>query len=147
MQRGQEFAELVHHVLTSDDRHHVKTVAQKMGMTYETLYSRIRNRTCFSAEEIRLLLRSAPDPRFSSFLLDGTDFIAAERFPSSDAAKEHSVYTAAHRVVFRAADVLQAIELALQDNRIDRGEAARIESEIEAAERVLMGLRECLRPR
>jgi hypothetical protein len=53
VKRGQEFADLAHRVLTS--AHMVRSTARQMGMSYESLYARLRSRTCFSADEIELI--------------------------------------------------------------------------------------------
>ncbi len=145
MRRGEEFAQLVHRILVSGGQDSVRTIAAKMGLSYEVLYARISNRTPFSADEIRDLLRAVSDPRIVSYLLEGTPYVAAERLPGTLHGREDSIWKAAHRVVFEAADVLEAIEAALKDERIDNRDATAIRAEIEAAERVLLGLREYLR--
>ncbi len=71
--RGEEFAQLVHQVLV------MEKVANTCGITYDTFYARITNRVTFSAEELKRLIRAAPDPRFAAYLLANTPFIAAER--------------------------------------------------------------------
>jgi hypothetical protein len=143
MSRGEEFADLVHRILVNDDRYSLATAASGMGLLYETLYARVRNRTCFSAEEIRGLIRAVPDPRIVSYFLEGTAFVPVERPPTgAGSGPEAELLTAAHRLIFGASDVLKLIEAALRDGKIDRREAVKIEAELDALERVLLGLRE-----
>jgi hypothetical protein len=143
MSRGEEFADLVHRILVNDNRYSLATAASGMGLLYETLYARVRNRTCFSAEEIRRLIRAVPDPRIVSYFFEGTAFVPVERAPIGvKGGLEAELLPAAHRLVFGACDVLKLIEAVLRDGKIGRREAVKIEPELDALERVLLGLRE-----
>jgi Phage regulatory protein CII (CP76) len=143
MSRGEDFADLVHRVLVNDDRYSLATAASGMGMLYETLYARVRNRTCFSAEEIRSLIKTVPDPRIVSYFLEATGFVAVERPATRDVGgPEIELLPAAHRLVFGASDVLKLLEAALREGKVDHREAIKIEGELDALERVLLALRE-----
>lgn len=52
---------------------------------------------------------------------------------------------ATHRILIEAADVLEAVDHAFNDKRIDHREALKIQQEIEVAERALLALREHIR--
>lgn len=143
MSRGEEFADLVHRILVTDDRYSLATAASSMGLLYQTLYAKVRNRTTFSAEEIRGLIRAVPDPRIISYFLEGTAFVPVERPPSRvEGGAAPELLPAAHRLVFGASDVLRLIATALRDGNIPRHEAIKIEAELDALERVVLGLRE-----
>lgn len=146
LSRGQDFADLVHRILVNEGRHSLATASSGMGMLYGTLYARVVNRTCFSADEIRLLMRSVSDPRLPAYFLDGTSFVAVERMSAAERASETDTLRAAHRLVYMAADILRRIETALGDGRIDHREAPGIEAELDGAERLILGLRAQIRP-
>jgi hypothetical protein len=146
--RGQEFADLAYTVIVTEKRFPLKRVALDMGFGYDALHARIVNRTPFSAEEIRRLIRAAPDPRFAAWLLRGTRFVAAERAEADEGPRDpdvEAIHLAATRIVLEAADVLEAVEVALSDQRLDHRDALEIRAEIEVAERALASLGETLR--
>lgn len=145
--RGEEFAGLVHQVLIIDRRYDIKKVAARCGMTYDSLYARLNNRVAFSAEEVRNLICAAPDPRFAGYLLSGSPFIAAERFDEDDLSDDplESIRRTAMLMMIEAGEVLDAIETAIGDDRIDHREAVVIHEEIDAAERAVATVREHVR--
>lgn len=60
MKLGAGICRVDHQVLVTERSYSAKAVAVKIGLAYETLYSRLCNRTCFSADEIRGLVRRVP---------------------------------------------------------------------------------------
>lgn len=146
--RGAEFANLAYRVIVTEKRFSAKKVAMNMGLGYDALHSRLVNRTPFSAEEIRRLIRAAPDARFVGWLLRGTPYIGAERgtaLACSDDPDVEAIHRSATRIVLEAADVLESVEKALIDRRIDHRDALEIRNEIEVAERALASLGQHLR--
>lgn len=146
--RGKDFADLAYTVIVAEKRWSMKRVAGDMGLGYDALHARIVNRTPFSAEEIRRLIRSAPDPRFVAWLLRGTRFVAAERVEEGDemdVGDVDAIQNAAMRIAIEVADVLEAVQNGLADHRIDHRDALEIRDEIEIAERALATLAEHLR--
>lgn len=139
--RGTEFSEIAYQVLVLGEHYDIARVAGDMGMSYDVLYARIRNRTPFSADEIRALLRAAPDPRFVSYLLAHSPFVAAERIEARLDDTEEGFYRAANRIVIEATDVLRAVNDALLDHKLDHRDLHQIHSEIAEAERALVSLR------
>lgn len=139
--RGRDFADLVYQVLIAEKRYSAERVAEAIGLGYDALYSRIRNRVIFSADELRALVAVAPDPRFVAYLLRGTAFVAAERAAPEADAEGEAIHRGATRIILEAADVLEAVEIALRDGRIDHKDALDIRREIEIAERALASLR------
>lgn len=84
--RGVEFYQLVHGILSVEKKYSVKNVAALMGMNESTLCARLRDdsaRVPFSADEINALIQAAPDRRFVNYLLDSSPLIAARRTPST----------------------------------------------------------------
>lgn len=140
-ERGKEFAELVYAIIVAERRFSAKSVASEMGLGYDAFYARIINRTNFSADEIRRLIRVAPDPRFVTWLLRGTRFVAADRASAAeDDDNAQAIHYAATRIVLEAADVLESVEKGLRDHCIDHRDALDIRCEIESAERALASL-------
>ena len=142
--RGEEFAQLVHQVLVMEKRYDMEEVAKKCGVSYDTFYARVSNRVLFSIEEIRLLIRAAPDARFVGYLLANTPFVAAERADLDGLIDEplESIRRTSVHMVIDASAVAHAIELAIADKRIDHREAQVINNEIDEAERALATVRE-----
>lgn len=146
--RGKDFADLVYTVIVTERRYAAKRVAADMGIGYDALHARIVNRTAFSADEIRRLIRAAPDPRLVAWLLRGTPFVAAERIcvqGVDEDADVRAIQDAAMRIAIEVADVLEAVQDGLRDSRIDHRDALEIRDEIEIAERALATLAEHLR--
>ncbi len=142
--RGCDFAALAHAAIIVEQRYPLEETAAALGLTYHALYARLSNRVAFSAEEIRALVTAAPDPRFVAYLLRGTPFVAADRLPP-EAETAETIHRGATRLVIEATDVLEAVETALRDGRLDHREARHIRNEVEVAERALATLRERLR--
>ncbi|WP_319530987.1 phage regulatory CII family protein [uncultured Cohaesibacter sp.] len=140
--RGDHFAFLVKMAIKASERYDNASVAKKMGLSYHAFHQRLDNKTMFSADEVRRLIASFPDPTIVSYLLRGTEFVAAERITADRSEEEEAIYQAAHRIVFEATDVLRVIDQALADEFIDQRDAASITKEIEEAERSLVSLRE-----
>lgn len=148
-ERGREFADLAYTVLVTEKRRSVEDVAVDIGMTYAALHARLINRTCFSADEIRALIRAVPDARFGGYLLEGTHFVAADRVdpdddPSEDADHSHvpgAVQRGATRVVVEATSILETVDAALAGGGLRHREGLIILREIEEAERALASLR------
>ena len=145
--RGEHFAFLVKMAIKASKRYDNDSVAKKMGLSYHAFHQRLDNKTMFSADEIRRLIASFPEATIVSYLLRGTEFVAAERIRADRSEEEEAVYQAAHRIVFEATDVLRVIDEALADEFIDHRDAATITKEIEEAERSLVSLREFVRAR
>ncbi len=139
--RGKEFADLVHQVTVMEKRYRLEAIAPSMGLSYDALHARVHNRVSFTAEEIRHLIAVAPDPRFVTYLLRGTRYVAAERPEAVDEPVPDAVLRGATRIVIEATDVLEAVEFALGDGRIDHRDGLAILKEIEIAERALASLR------
>lgn len=145
--RGREFAGLVYTILIAEKRYLAKAIAAEMGIGYDSLHARLVNRTSFTANEIRDLIRAAPDPRLVAYLLRGTAYVPADRADLDPAGvdEEEAIHRGATRIVIEATDVLKAVEEALSDHRLDHRDALTIRNEIEIAERALASLRERLR--
>ncbi|NOD62113.1 MULTISPECIES: phage regulatory CII family protein [unclassified Ruegeria] len=139
--RGADFASLVHRILTTDTKYSSKNIAAQMGMKYDAFYSRLRNRTLFSADEIQDLIRVMPDVRLVAYLLEETRFVAADRVSTEGDVEEEHLYRATNRIVLEASEVMRAMHQALADHTVDHQEAIKIRLEIEEAERALVALR------
>ncbi|WP_114009815.1 phage regulatory CII family protein [Cohaesibacter intestini] len=139
--RGAQFSFLVRQAISRSERYDIKTIAKRMGLSYQAFYQRLNGSTPFAADEIRRLIAVFPDPSIVSYLLRGTAYVAAERIGETEGDPEDTLYQAAHRVVLEASDVLREIDVALRDHRIDHRDTASIVKEIEDAERSLISLR------
>ena len=142
--RGKDFADLVYRILISEKQRAIEDVSQDLGMKYQTFYSRINGRVPFSADEINALLRTIPDKRLADLLLHGTGFIAVEREDAKGPINLESVRSGATATLLEASDVVREVEAGLLDNVIDHRDRARIDAEIQDAERALASLREKL---
>ena len=140
--RGKHFGFLVRKAITESNRYDIASVAKGTDMSYQSFYQRLQGLTPFSADEIRRLIAFFPDPSLVSYLLKGTAFVAAERIEAEPEKSEDHIFQAAHRIVFEASDVLETIDQALKDRRIDHREAVTIMAAIDDAERSLISLRE-----
>lgn len=141
--RGKEFAELVHTLVSSEERGFIDNLAAKMGMDYDTFYARLINRVRFSAEEIRKLLSVFPDPRIAAYFLESSPFMIAERNMAGDEGPgcHKEVQQSTNTNVIEAADILKEVDRALTDGKIDHLDKIRINTEIDEAERALATLR------
>lgn len=140
-ERGREFAQIVYTVLVIEKRWRVEDVAADMGMKYDTLYARVNGRVPFSAEEIRDLIRCAPDARLANYVLRDSDFIAIDRVLAEEVQDNKDIHFGATHSVLQVSDVLRAIEKALDDDRLDHRERASVMRTINEAERSLASLR------
>jgi len=139
--RGQDFAGLVYTMLITNKEYSIEEVARGLGMSYATLHSRLINRTCFSADEIRRLVQVAPNVRLVTYLLEPSRFIAADRVDGQPGSVPENIHRGATQVVVNAAGLLSAIDEAMADLKIDHREAADILREIEFARRTLASLK------
>ena len=128
-------------MLIAEKKWPLKDVAKRMGMQYATLHARLHQRVVFSPEEVRDLIGAAPDIRLIEFFLDDTPFIAVDRTALPEGSEIETLHLGATRTVLEAADVLRAVETALDDARIDHRERAKIGKEIAEAEHALAALR------
>ena len=150
MDRGKEFAELVHRILVIERRGSLDRLAEKMGMQYSALYSRLNGRVSFTPDEVRALIAHVRDTRIVAWVLSGTPYLPAERakvIPDEDEklTLAESLRRTAMIMMFEATDAAEQVEFALADNRIDPSEAARIREDIDTAERAMATLREHVR--
>ncbi|CAH0343033.1 phage regulatory CII family protein [Rhizobium sp. CECT 9324] len=145
LDRGKSFAQLVYQVLVVERKLTVATAAAEIGLGYDAFHARISGRTLFSADEISKLIAAVPDARLVAYLLRDSSFTAVERIKDPLENPEDSVVRATHRILIETADVLEAVDEALQDKRIDHRDALSIQKEIEVAERALVSLREHVR--
>ncbi|MCY1669027.1 hypothetical protein OU993_26755 [Rhizobium sp. SL86] len=143
--RGAEFAQLIYQLLVVEKRVSVEQAARAIGMGTDALYARLNGRTVFSADEIAALLGSIPDPRPLAYLVKQSRYLAVERVSGALDDPETDIIRATHRILLEAADVLEAVDTAIHDGRIDHRDALVIQREIEVAERALVSLREHVR--
>ncbi|MDM9624033.1 phage regulatory CII family protein [Rhizobium sp. S96] len=143
--RGSEFANIVYTILVVEKSPDVAVVAAGLGISYSTLHSRLINRTCFSADEIRALLQVVPDARLVAYLLQDSAFVAADRpqlyEDSSPEAYADSIQRRATRAVVEVTDVLEVVDAALAGGRMDHRYETLLLDEIDEAERALASLR------
>lgn len=135
-----DFVETVYTVLVADKVRAVKEVAEEIGISVDSLYSRLNRRSKFSPEEVKGLIASIPDHRLASYLLDGSRYIPADRNTERGDDGE-SVQHVASRSVIEAAQVLEEVDRGLADKRLDHRDRLRILDEIDQAERALATLR------
>lgn len=145
LDRGRSFAQIVYQVVVAEKVVPLEKAAAALGMGYDALYARINGRTHFTADEIAALIACVPDPRLVGYLLRHSNLVAVERVESAADEAEQEIIRATHRILIEAADVLEAVDQALTDKRIDHREALTIQQEIEVAERALLTLREHVR--
>lgn len=143
--RGKEFADLLYTLLVVEKTPSIGEAARSLGMTYATLHSRVVARTCFSADEIRELIRMKPDPRLVSYLLDGTSFVAADRAvagrSSHRALGDRQVQRGVTRVVVEAANVLDIVDASIAGGGLDHRREAIVLEKIADTERALASVR------
>ena len=139
--RGQDFANLVYTVLIVEKKWPLKEVAERMDMQYATLHARLHQRVMFSPEEIKALIHAAPDVRFISYFLEGSQFVAVDKTVLEGGSVPESIHLGATRTVIEATDVLRVVEKSIEDGHIDHRERLRIQKEIADAERALAALR------
>jgi hypothetical protein len=145
LDRGKSFSQLVYQVLVVEKKVRIEHAAKAVGLGYDAFYARVNGRTIFSPDEVAKLIACLSDPRLVAYLLRDSRFLAVERVDGPLEDPEEEVVRATHRIMIEAADVLQAVDDALQDKRIDHREVLVIQKEIEIAERALVTLRERVR--
>ena len=145
LDRGREFAQLVYQLLVVERKKSMDDVAATIGLGYDAFYARVIGRTVFSADEVAKIIAQVRDPRLVSYLLRESNFLAVERVDGPLDDPEQEIVRATHRILLEAADVLEAVDGAFQDKRLDHREARVIQREIEVAERALVTLREHIR--
>ncbi len=104
-------------------------------------YGRLIGRVAFSADEVNALFNVAPDIRFVDYFLDGTKFVAVDRVGSDGHDPGKRIMDTAVNTVHAVSDVLKETNRALDDNRLNHQERARIRSQLDEAERELATLR------
>ncbi|WP_377295386.1 phage regulatory CII family protein [Rhizobium sp. SG2393] len=145
LDRGRSFAQIVYQVVVVEKIVALERAAAALGMGYDALYARVNGRTHFTADEIAALIACVPDPRLVGYLLRHSNLVAVERVEDGLDDPEQEITRATHRILIEAADVLEAVDHAFKDKRIDHREALVIQQEIEVAERALLTLREHVR--
>lgn len=145
LDRGRNFAQLAYQILIVEKSVTVDRAAVGMGLGYDALYARLVGRTVFSADEISRLVAVTQEPRLVAYLLRESNFLAVERVDGPLDDPEQEIVRATHRILLEAADVLEAVDAAFTDKRLDHREARIIQREIETAERALVTLREHVR--
>lgn len=145
LDRGRSFAQIVYQVVITEKVVPLEKAAAALGMGYDALYARINGRTHFTADEIAALIACVPDPRLVGYLLRHSNLVAVERVEGELEDAEQEIMRATHRILIEAADVLEAVDHAFKDKRIDHRDAMIIQKEIEVAERALLTLREHIR--
>lgn len=145
LDRGRSFAQIVYQVVITEKVVPLEKAAAALGMGYDALYARINGRTHFTADEIAALIACVPDPRLVGYLLRHSNLVAVERVEGEMEDAEQEIMRATHRILIEAADVLEAVDHAFKDKRIDHRDAMIIQKEIEVAERALLTLREHIR--
>ncbi|WP_187968867.1 phage regulatory CII family protein [Aquibium microcysteis] len=135
LDRGRSFAQIVYQVLVVEKVVSLEQAAGALGMGYDALYARIIGRTLFTADEIAALIACVPDPRLIGYLLRHSNFVAVERVDGRLDDAEQGIIRATHRILIEAACVLETVDAALQDKRIEHREAIESQVEIDIAER------------
>jgi len=138
-------AMLLHKIFVSEKQPTVEEAGKRIGMKYDTLYSRLNNRVPFRPEEVRDLLRVCGDVRVAAWLLEGSRFMAVER-PDEDIVSGRSegvrrLHKSATRTVIEAVDLLREVERAISDDKIDHNDLREISEALADAEQALGALR------
>lgn len=145
LDRGRAFAQIIYQLLVVEKKITLEEAARRVGLGYDALYARLNGRTVLSADEVAGLIAAIPDPRPITYLLRNSRYLAVERIEGALDNPEPEIIRATHRIILEAADVLEAVDSAFKDGRIDHREALLIQREIESAERALVSLREHVR--
>ncbi|MGR9400212.1 phage regulatory CII family protein [Rhizobium leguminosarum] len=143
--RGQEFSQLAYQILVVERSYSLQQVARDIGLGYDALHARINGRTVFSADEIAKLIGIVQDPRLVAYILRHSKFVGVVRVDGPLDDPEQEIMRATHRILLEAADVLEAVDDAFKDKRLNHREARIIQKEIETTERALITLREHVR--
>lgn len=151
--RGEEFSQLVGRVL-GETRDGIQNAAEGFKTSYQTFYSRLaRGRVVFSADEIRRLISITQRRELVDYILADTGFLAVKRI-SAEAGTESEAATAyathdqiqqgAKSNIYVATEILQEVDKALTDRKIDHQDKTRILEDVHKAEVALASLREHL---
>ena len=113
---GKEFANLLQQVFVHNKSNQwsVKDVARGMGLKEATFRSRFNaeeRRTQISPEEIKSLLKVAPDLQLINYFLEDTPYMAAEKAPIPESGKKDPKVLRARAdiTVEEAADVIRQV--------------------------------------
>jgi len=138
--RNATFAEIAHTIFITEKKYSAHEAAAALDLKYDALYSRLCGRVAFRPEEIRALIKIAPDQRLADFLLTETEFIAVDRARPGFSPTEN-ISKAMNRITLEAAEILRELERALGDGKICHVDKLRIHIEVEDTERALAALR------
>ncbi len=151
--RGEAYAQLVKRIL-GETRDGIQRAAAGFGVKYDTFYSRLaRGRVVFSADEIGRLIKITQRRELVDYLLADTGFLAVKRFSSNGTDNQGSSqsYTTHDQIqqgaksnIYVATEILQEVDKALADQKIDHRDKARILEDVHKAEVALASLREHL---
>jgi len=117
-------------------------VAKRMGMLYNTFYSRINGRVVFSPEEVRDLVAAAPDRRFLEYLVDGTPFCIELR--AVEEMTHANPGTEAFHKLSCACGLLESAKSLLDETEDAIVDRVALCGAVERSKRVLTDLRRCL---
>ncbi|MCP4559170.1 MAG: hypothetical protein GY873_29155 [Bosea sp.] len=135
------FASLAHRLLIQEREadFSIESVAGRMGMSYDMLYSRLIQRTAFRPAEVTRLIATTRNMRLAQEILASTPFIAAKSPQAAPAEAELIDLTLDH--VEHSIEVLGAVREAIADKRIDHRDRLRLLAKIREAESILATLR------
>ena len=138
--RGEAFRRLVHEALSATDHGAMTEIARRMGLAYNTFYSRIKGRVVFSPEEVRALIAAAPDRRFAEYFLEDSPFKLTLREPGDVAETSRDAKVLA--LLTMAAGVLEAAHALAKDADHSTSDEAAFDQALDRSERALGALRE-----
>ena len=141
MGRGRDFSDLAYNILINDKSVSLKEVAQEMDLSYASLHARIHNKVLFSADEIRLLIRLTPTNVLADYLLEPSGMIAVSRETVDDDDDADSIFRRFNHLAIETGNVLEAVEAAMVDNKLDHRDKVHINAKIIEAERSLASLK------
>ncbi|WP_417843805.1 phage regulatory CII family protein [Thalassospira sp.] len=134
----------------------IQKAADFFEKNYQAFYSRLaRGRVVFSADEIRQLVAFTQRRELVDYLLADTGFLAVKKFnaPSNinqdgkNYATHDEIQHGAKSNVYIAAEILQEVDRALIDHKIDHQDKLRILEDVHKAEVALASLRDHLSKR
>ncbi|MGZ5930851.1 MAG: phage regulatory CII family protein [Rhizomicrobium sp.] len=138
---NKKFWEVAREILVKKKQRSISDVANKLGMEYATLYSRLNGRTPFRLEEASALLIELPDARLADAILKETHFIAVPRLDEPGWGRSGDAIVSALRTVQELLEVLTDINIATSSSQIEKADRIHIESHVYEAERSLARLR------
>jgi hypothetical protein len=115
-------------------------IAGRMGLAYNTFYSRINGRVVFSPEEVRTLIAAAPDRRFAEYFLEDSPFKLSLREPGdiAETSRDAKILT----LLTMAAGVLEAAQTLAKDADHSASDEPAFDHALDRSERALDALRE-----